>query len=303
MNSCQRSIVNYKNLNGITGSGTWRLDTLTDSATGITYKIYSFTGGANGVSLTTNSKWYYLCIGGGGNGGNSFGRGGGGGGAGGYLDGSFNNINEKISINTNVNLSTKISSISGDIVITSYAGGNGGVTTGYGPIVITNGANGGSGGGATQASQALLNSYGQGTSGQGYMGYQSNNVRGGGGGGKAGGIYKVRNGVVTTTLEYIPPTANTWGMDGVKCILPGISLLYTNYYCAGGGGGANITGSPGTGTGGSGGAGGLGAYDNHGGNATTYGSGGGGAGGINPGATARIGGSGYQGIIVIAFAI
>jgi hypothetical protein len=300
MNSCQQSIVNYKNLNGITGSGIWSLDTLTDSATGITYKIYSFTGGANTVSLTTNSKWYYLCIGGGGNGGDCVrGGGGGGGGAGGYLDGSFNNINGKISINTNVNLSTKDSIISGDINITSKAGGKGGVNSSTSTNQsYTNGATGGSGGGAPQG-QPAVNYYGQGTSGQGYMGYQSGSYNAGGGGGAAGGIYKTKNGV--TTLGAIPPATSSAGMDGKKCTLPGISLKYTNYYCAGGGGGGNVSGS--NANGGSGGAGGfgvggLGTTYTSGGNATTYGSGGGGMGSV----VSKSGGNGYQGIIVIAFA-
>jgi hypothetical protein len=284
MNSCQQSIATYKNLDGITGSGTWRLDTLTDSATGITYKIYSFTGGTNGVSLTTNSNWYFLCIGGGGNGGDSFGRGGGGGGAGGYLEGSFTNVDGKISINTNVNISTKNSSITGDISVTSYAGGKGAVTSSTANNNrVTNGGNGGSGGGGTQGTAG---SYGNGTSGQGYNGCNpTNNGRAGGGG---GGISGNNN-----------ATARATGTNGKRCDLVGISLLYTDYYCAGGGGGANITGQtlPSL-IGGSDGAGGDGAYNANGKNATTYGSGGGGAGGAN-----KSGGLGYQGIIVIAFEI
>ena len=276
------------------------MNTLTDTATGISYKIYSFSGGTNTVSITTNSNWYYLCIGGGGNGGDSIGRGGGGGGAGGYLEGSFNNVNGKISININVDMSTKQSIITGDIDITSYAGGRGGMTTvNSSPLIYVNGGNGGSGGGTTQTyiSQPAYNSYGLGTSGQGYMGYISSNIRqggGGGGGGIAGGIYV--NSILTANVL---PTNSSQGMDGKKCNLPGISLAYTNYFCAGGGGGANVTGQlrPSL-LGGSNGAGGDGMYNANGSNATTYGSGGGGAGGDG-----KIGGSGYQGIIVIAFEI
>jgi hypothetical protein len=279
MNSCQQSIVNYKNLDGITGSGTWTLDTLTDSTTGITYKIYSFTGGANGVSLTTNSNWYYLCIGGGGNGGQSTGgRGGGGGGAGGYLNGTFNNVDGKISINTNVNISTKNSSIIGDISVTSYAGGKGAVTNAN--EIVTKGGSGGSGGGGCEVTP---NSHGSGTSGQGYNGIspQLDTDRFGGGGGGASGT---------------PRTSRRNGMDGLKCNLHGISLKYTNYFCSGGGSGANVGNTSRAGLGGSD-TGGDGTKNGSGKSATYWGCGGGGAGGSN-----KSGGNGYQGIIVIAFA-
>jgi hypothetical protein len=295
-------------LNASTGAIT---GTLPDITTDTTYSfIVNASDGLNTIprtfSITSTAQIVaetLVVAGGGGGGSNGNTTGGGGGGAGGYLYSTSTAFLKGSSYSLSVGLggtgrqqSTSSpssgnkggsSSISGSGFSSITAiGGGGGVSNQSGGILSD--SSGGSGGGGN-----YVNPSGTGTSGQGNNGGNSwSYVSGanelafaGGGGGGSGG-----------TPSNGTNSAAGNGGDGTSNSITGTAL----FYAAGGGGGARGGYTSGTGGSGIGGGGSVGS--SLGGNATVAnrGSGGGGGGG-NGNNPQYIGGSGSDGVIIIAY--
>jgi hypothetical protein len=168
--------------------------------------------------------------------------------------------------------------------LTAFGGGAGGAEANTGSILPyqSDPRSGGSGGGGSHGTPSGNTFVGSGTSGQGNAGGQgfSPNPNCGGGGGGAGGV-------------GANATASVGGNGGVGTSITIMGI--TKMYCGGGGGTRRANGVSSGGIGGGGAGNGTGAgYD-----ATYYGGGGGaGAGGTTPN---PVGGSGFQGIVIVDF--
>ena len=264
------------------------------------YVYHTFTSSSNFVVLTAKSMDYLLVAGGGGGGAGNSGSAwaGGGGGAGGVIDNTatLSPATYAVVIGNGGSGDTAGSSGTGDNgqnstfnSQTAIGGGGGGTRNGQ-----EDGANGGSGGGASGANPPDSVG-GTGTSGQGNDGGDGSFGGGGGGGQSSAGV------------DGNDASANgTNGGAGINWKSLGTS------YAGGGGGGAGdpTSGQGGNGTAGTGQAGGgnggvtNGSTNENGYNASANtGSGGGGAAGgaINVG-TARNGGNGGSGILIVRYA-
>jgi hypothetical protein len=262
------------------------------------YKIHTFTTvGSTNFTITQPyaTQLQVLIVGGGGGGGNNCGGGGGAGGvvflnsqsvaAGSYSvivgAGGSGGINPGAPIYGSQGSNGTSSTAFG---LTGIGGGGGGWST-QAPYVQTSGTDGGcggggAGGGATAPSLGGAALQRGGFTGGGQPSTSGPNYGGGGGGGM-GSVGSNGSG-------------NTGGNGGNGATY---TIGGTAYTLAGGGGGGTYNASGGSG--GSGGAGaGAGSPNVSGGNATYYGSGGGGSAG---GGNAPVGGSGYQGIVIIAY--
>lgn len=262
------------------------------------YKIHTFTTvGSTNFTITQPyaTQLQVLIVGGGGGGGNNCGGGGGAGGvaflnsqsvaAGSYSvivgAGGAGGINPGAPIYGSQGSNGTSSTAFG---LTGIGGGGGGWST-QAPYVQTSGTEGGcggggAGGGATAPSLGGTALQRGGFTGGGQPSTSGPNYGGGGGGGM-GSVGSNGSG-------------NTGGNGGNGA---SYTIGGTAYTLAGGGGGGTYNASGGSG--GSGGAGaGAGSPNISGGNATYYGSGGGGSAG---GGVATAGGSGYQGIVIIAY--
>ena len=243
--------------------------------------IYTFTGAGSVVPSATLSVDYLVVGGGGGGGGAGSGgtRYGGGGGAGGLKTGTT-------SVGSAQSIAVGSAGIAGSPTAKN-ANGNGG-TSSFGSVSVSGGGaggigldtantlvgsgnGGGSGGGAGRQTGTGSGTGGAGISGEGNNGVAVNSNWGGGGGGK-GATGSSQN-----------------GGTGYQSSIDGTARWY-----AGGGGGAGSS----AGTGGSvvGGAGGTTT-----GNAATYY--GGGGGGANGNGVGYNGGNGYQGVVIISYAV
>jgi len=256
--------------------------TFTSNTVVYAYHIFTTTPTSSFIPVQSITNATVLVVGGGAGGGSQTGGGGGAGGA---------------------TLATSVSITAGTYTVTVGAGGAGsdgsssainGGNSSFNSIVGTGGgaggawpsykagSNGGCGGGGSGASGAA------GTGSQGYGGGTGSPGGGGGGGGGMGSA----GGNASQPSGWIGGN----GGDGLS-----YAIANTTYLVSGGGGGGsyNAGGGSAAGTGGTGG-GGNGAMNGlNGSNATYYGGGGGGgAGGGTYG-----GGSGYQGIVIIQYAL
>jgi hypothetical protein len=260
------------------------------SSGGVVYGLHAFTSVGtvtfSNASAIANAR--VLIVAGGGGGGTWIG---GGGGAGGLISLTNQSITSaSYSIVVGSGGTGAIAGTTGAPPFITTAATNGNNSSAFSQTAVGGGrggsypggafsaGNGGSGGGGAYSASS-----GTGTSGQGNNG-GSNSIGNGSGGGGAG--------TAGSNAANDPGAAGNGG-DGLANDITGTSL----YYAGGGGGGTNQT-SPATGLGGLGGGGNgaNGGDPTNGGNATFYG--GGGGGGTRTGA---IGGTGYQGVVYIAY--
>ena len=221
----------------ITAFGSQISGTYTSTATSGDYTIYHFIRSGN-ISFTGGTPTIYiLSVAGGGSGGSGPSGGGGGGGAGGMVQQicsltTNNTLNITVGaggvVNANGENTTVNFSADTNYNISCIGGGYGGIT----PIP---GNSGGSGGGSARDSNLSGGSgtINQGKNGGTVLGSGWVGSSGGGGAGLVGG-YGGNGRSGANTGEY-----TGYGGDGLLCTLNGISGLYSTYYWAGGGGGAN----------------------------------------------------------------
>ena len=257
------------------------------------YKIHTFTtvGSAANFVLSANpgnNLFQVLVVGGGGCGGADTGGGGGGGGAAFVSSMSLISTSYNVVVGaggTYINTDPYFGSNGGNSSFNSIIGIGGGTGGMYqGSFTYGAGSNGGCGGGACGPSSAVGLALQSG-------GYSGGTGAAGGPGGGGGGMGSVGSNAT------LPINASSWvggnGGNGYTYTIGG-----TAYLVSGGGGGGSYnagTGSAG-GSGGTGG-GGNGSLTSVGSDATYYGGGGGGScGGVQ-----LHGGSGYQGLVIIAY--
>jgi len=240
--------------------------------------VQSFTSSTTWTAPAGVTSVNYLVVAGGGGGGSAA-TGismGGGGGAGGLLQGQLTVIpgnTYTVTVGAGGASTTNGSnSVFGSITATGGGAGAGGISS------AVDAQNGGSGGGG-RPYNALQK--GSGISGQGFDGGSAGNVDIAGGGGGSSSV----GGSV--------PSGTVAGSGGSGTV---VNITGSNVTYAGGGGGGAYSGQT-AGTGGSGG-GGNGGSNADGSNATGYGSGGGGAGQYG---NTHVGGSGSNGIVIIAY--
>ena len=240
--------------------------------------VQSFTSSTTWTAPAGVTSVNYLVVAGGGGGGSAA-TGismGGGGGAGGLLQGQLTVVpgtTYTVTVGAGGSAGTNGgNSVFGSITATGGGAGAGGISS---FVYAQNGGSGGGGGPYTGLQK------GSGIAGQGFDGGSAGNIDAAGGGGGSSGV----GGSISSG------TVGGAGGPGTVVGITGSNVTY-----AGGGGGGAYLGYTG-GAGGSGG-GGAGGANADGANATGYGSGGGGAGQYG---NTHVGGSGSNGIVILAY--